>query len=294
MEEIIDNIKCAIIEISDMLRNDNTFNLSQESSVLNDSGDNIKKCDERSNDIFIKNLKNTSSVKALVSEEEYKIIYTNNPGSNYLVCFDPLDGSTNINCNITTGSIFSIFNYSNIDSGHDVICSGYSLYGASTQLCLAYQNSVNFYQLSSNNFSKNFFKIIKSNHKIPYIGAYYSINYLNEPTWSSLIKTFVNQMVDKRKNMRYAGSLVGDAHRILINGGSFIYPKNKENKNAKIRLLYEAYPMAHIFKCAGGFSHNENNDILDVSFPKNIHEKTSIILLGKSENELLSDIHRSL
>lgn len=101
-------------------------------------------------------------------------------------------------------------------------------------------------------------------------------------------------MVDMRKNMRYAGSLVGDAHRILINGGSFIYPKNKENKNAKIRLLYEAYPMAHIFKCAGGFSHNENNNILDIPFPKDIHEKTSIILLGKNENELLSNIHRSL
>ena len=294
MEEIIDSIKCAIIEISEMLRNNNTFNLDQENSFSNDSGDKIKKCDELSNDIFIKHLKNTSSVKALVSEEEYKIIYTNNSGSSYLVCFDPLDGSTNINCNITTGSIFSIFNYSNIDSGLDVICSGYSLYGASTQLCLAYQNSVNFYQLSSNNFSKNFFKIIKSNHKIPNIGTYYSINYLNEPTWSPLIKKFVEHMIQEKKNMRYAGSLVGDAHRILINGGTFIYPKNKENKNAKIRLLYEAYPMAHIFKCAGGFSHNEKKNILDISFPKDIHEKTSIILLGKNEHKTLSNIHRSL
>ena len=134
MEEIIDNIKCTVIEISEMLKNNNTFKLGQENSFLNDSGDKIKKCDEISNDIFIKHLKNTSSVKALVSEEEYKIIYTNNSGSSYLVCFDPLDGSTNINCNIT-GSIFSIFNYSHIDSGHDIICSGYSLYGASTQLC---------------------------------------------------------------------------------------------------------------------------------------------------------------
>ena len=282
--ELIPILEKSFLEIANLMRNQNTLDLGDYMNEYNFSGDDVKQLDLMSNVILKTNLEKCNKVRCIGSEEDEELHYTKHEDAPYLICFDPLDGSTNIDVNITTGTIFAIYKYDNnneIKNGRNIIMSGYSLYGASTQYLIAYNNKLSMYQYVS---SENMFVCNKTDMKIKEKGNIYSINESAKHTWcDKRFNSFIETCINNGYNMRWVGSLVADAHRTLIKGGFFAYPANNKNTNGKIRLLYEAYPFAHIFETAGGYGSNGEEQLLDVPFPENIHQKTPIILSSNSE-----------
>ena len=289
--EIIKLLEKGFIQISDLIRNENSLQLSHLTESNNNSGDDVKKLDIVSNDILKDILKECSLVRKVGSEEEDELFETKFVDAPYLVCYDPLDGSSNIDVNITTGTIFCIYKYEedgSIKNGHNIIASGYCLYGGATQYMMAYEDKLSFYQYS--NISQEFY-LLNDNLRIKTKGALYSLNESNRNMWlDTRFEKIINKFIEEKYNARWVGSLVADAHRTIIKGGFFSYPGNIKDKNGKIRLLYEAYPFAYIFHVGGGFSSNGEKNILDIPFPEKIHQKTSIILCGKYENEIFLNI----
>lgn len=287
MLNIIDSIKESCIEIANLIHNSNSIELSKMSTKYNLSGDDVKKLDILANNILKDNLSKIPDIKCMGSEEDNDIIFVNNNG-NYMVCFDPLDGSSNIDVNITTGTIFVIFEFkgNKILNGRDIVSAGYCLYGGSTQLVIANDNSVKMHQLINNKFS-----LINDNLKVRNMGSIYAINECNKYIWNdSRYAKLTDNLISKNYTARWVASLVADAHRTIIKGGFFAYPGNKKYPEGKIRLLYEAYPFAYIFEKAGGFSSNGYTNLLDLNFPENIHQKTSIILSSKFEFDLFNKL----
>ena len=282
--ELIPILEKSFLEIANLMRNQNTLDLGDYMNEYNFSGDDVKQLDLMSNVILKTNLKKCNKVRCIGSEEDEELHYTKHEDAPYLICFDPLDGSTNIDVNITTGTIFAIYKYDNnneIKNGRNIIISGYSLYGASTQYLIAYNNKLSMYQYVP---SENMFVCNKTDMKIKEKGNIYSINEANKHMWcDKRFNSFIESCINDGYTTRWVGSLVADAHRTLIKGGFFAYPANNKNTSGKIRLLYEAYPFAHIFETAGGYGSNGEEQLLDVPFPENIHQKTPIILSSNSE-----------
>ena len=280
MEDIIDILKFCFKEISDKIRNNNSLILGDMTESLNKSGDNCKNLDIIANNIIKNALEKCKSVKNIISEEEDEIIELNKEGK-YMVCYDPLDGSSNIDINVGTGTIFSIFDSGNIKSGRNILLAGYCIYSSSTQLVLCENSKVNMYQLIDNEF-----KLIRENIEVPLRGNIYAINTSYKYQWLEHCydSNFISELIKKKYNMRWTGSLVLDAHRLLLNGGFFAYPKNNNNSFGKIRLIYEAFPIAYILSCAGGFAITLYDHILKMRFPKDdIHEKIEIRLFSEEE-----------
>ena len=282
--DLLPTLEKSFLEIANLMKNQNTLDLGGYMDEYNFSGDDVKQLDLMSNVILKTNLEKCVQVRCIGSEEDKELHYTEHKNAPYLICFDPLDGSSNIDVNITTGTIFAVYKYDDkneITNGRNIIMSGYSLYGASTQYIIAYHNNVSMYQYVP---SEQKFVCIKTNMKLKEKGNIYSINEANKHIWcDKRFVPFIDSRIKENYSTRWVGSLVADAHRTLIKGGFFAYPANEKNKDGKIRLLYEAYPFAHIFEVAGGFGSNGEEQLLDIPFPKNIHQKTPIILSSNSE-----------
>lgn len=288
--DIITCLKESFIEISHLIRTQNSLELSSLQNANNCSGDDVKKVDFLANEILKKNLLTCKSVRKIGSEEDDTLIETSYKDAPYLVCFDPLDGSSNIGVNITTGTIFGIYEYdenNKIKSGRNLVMSGYCLYGGCTQFLLNNNKKLSFYQLDK----ENKFVLLIDDFKMKEKGNTYSFNESNKKLWLNQdYEKMIEKCIYQNYSSRWVGSLVADGHRTLINGGFFAYPENTKNKKGKIRLLYEAYPFAHIYKIGGGYASNGYQDLLDVPFPENIHEKTPIVLCSKFENELFKNL----
>ena len=282
--DLLPTLEKSFLEIANLMKNQNTLDLGDYMVEYNFSGDDVKQLDLMSNVILKTNLEKCVQVRCIGSEEDKELHYTEHKNAPYLICFDPLDGSSNIDVNITTGTIFAVYKYDDkneITNGRNIIMSGYSLYGASTQYIIAYHNNVSMYQYVP---SEQKFICLKTNMKLKEKGNIYSINEANKHIWcDKRFAPFIDSCIKENYSTRWVGSLVADAHRTLIKGGFFAYPANEKNKDGKIRLLYEAYPFAHIFEVAGGFGSNGEEQLLDIPFPKNIHQKTPIILSSNSE-----------
>lgn len=285
---VLEIIKKCCLDISNLIKFSNPLEMSKLSEKFNLSGDNAKKLDLLANEILLENLKKCNCIREIGSEEEEQLFKTQYTNGDYMICFDPLDGSSNIGVNITTGTIFALYKYKDgkIKDGTNIVMAGYCLYGGSTQLVVA-KETVKIYQL--NKFG--FFAEKEKNWKIPQKGKYYSVNESNKYDWIDKKNSlFLDNLIKEKYSSRWVGSLVADGHRTLIKGGFFSYPANIKNKNGKIRLLYEAYPFAYIFYIAGGYSLNgkENKFLLEVPYPENnCHQKTPIILSSKYEFDLL-------
>ena len=286
MDEILVNLKYSCYEISKLMRETDPIRLSKITNDNNKSGDDVKKLDILSNEILKKNLLKCKNIRMIGSEEEDEFIYTENEDGDYLVCFDPLDGSSNIDSNITVGTIFVIYSIKKgLYDGNSIVCSGYCLYGSSTQLIIG-TNKIEMYLLKDSKFI-----LIEDNLKIKEKGNMYSINESNKNKWiGDFDKKLINNLIDKNYTSRWVGSMVTDCHRTLIKGGIFGYPKNKKDTNGKIRVLYEAYPLAYIFKLAGGDSSDGEKNILDIKFPKNIHQKTAVYLGSQYEMNIFKEL----
>uniref|UniRef100_A0A6C0LXQ0 fructose-bisphosphatase n=1 Tax=viral metagenome TaxID=1070528 RepID=A0A6C0LXQ0_9ZZZZ len=287
LETILEILKSSCIKIANLIRDSNSLELSKLSKEYNISGDNVKRLDILANTILKNDLSKSKLVRAIGSEEEEDIFYTENTTAPYLVCYDPLDGSSNIGVNITTGTIFAIYQYNDnvIKDGHNIVMAGYSLYGGCCQLIVAKKN-IEIFQLSRDSSGKDFFNSISKSWKIPNKGCYYAINESNKYIWLDNRNKIIGDILIKEGySARWVASMVADAHRTLIKGGLFSYPANSKNIYGKIRLLYEAYPFAYIFKIAGGKSLNGRNnmDILDIPYPIKCHQKTPVILSSNYE-----------
>ena len=291
VDNIIKVIQDSCIVISELIRTKHSGDLSciVDSNV---SGDEVKQLDLLSNKILLDSLLTCENVRNVGSEEEDDLIPTNNETAPYLVCYDPLDGSSNIDCNITVGTIFGIYKYENncIKSGRSIVCAGYCLYGGSTQFIVATELGAKMYLLDNNKF-----KLINDNLTIKEKSNVYSINESNKHKWNDpRYKLFTEHCISNNYTARWVGSLVGDAHRTIIKGGFFAYPADKKSPNGKLRVLYEALPFAFIFKIVGGHSSNgELDSLLDLKIPENTHQKTPLILSSKYEYNIFANLNYS-
>jgi len=207
----------------------------------------------------------------------------------YIVTFDPLDGSSNIDCLVSIGSIFGIFRKPEgvdgqkmaLQSGRNMVCAGYALYGSATMMVIGINNAVNGFMLDP---SIGEFVLTDPNMKIPKKGKIYSLNEGYEKKWEPAIYEFVRSKKEGAKaySMRYIGSMVADVHRTIKYGGIFLYPKTADAPKGKLRVLYECFPMAYILELAGGAASDGYKPILDI-VPEGLHVRSPIFLGNKED-----------
>lgn len=288
-------LEAAFKEISDYLR---FYNYGIDKDYLdkvNSSGDKIKDADIVCESIIVKHIKKSSiNIVGYISEETKTFVtlnrkylknkvYANQGDKEYIVAFDPLDGSSNMSSNINTGTIYAIYEYDSLNCKIlNIVKAGYCLYGPATILVETHYDSVLMKQLNINNefvFSKRIsMDVNTSKNKI------ISINHEDYEPEINYLKKQYRTLGYKH---RWTGTMVADVHRLLMNDGLFFYTSGSKAPNGKIRYLYEAVPMAYIFSNAGGIGLNESLfDILkSIQNYKidNVHKKTSIILCSKNE-----------
>ncbi len=260
----------------------------------NIQGEEVQKLDELSNNLLIQHLSLSGEFFALASEElDEPIFPEEGKDAKYVIAFDPLDGSSNIDVNINIGTIFSIHRRVNSDvsdflqEGYKQVAAGYVIYGSSTMLVLSTGNGVNGFTLDP---AVGMYLLSHPNMKIPEKGKIYSINESNDKKWIDAgLKEYIESLKDEGYTSRYIGSMVADVHRTLIKGGIFAYPADVKNKNGKLRLLYEAAPMAFLTVQAGAVATTGKEDILNIK-PTDIHQRVPVFLGGKYEIEKLKSM----
>lgn len=284
LHSILTAICKSSIEIEKKVRYSGLYQLHGNHSSQNTSGDIQKKLDVISNDIMIHYLIHSYACNVLLSEENDEPIYVPaDKKGKYLVAFDPLDGSSNIDCNAPLGTIFSISENEENEvllNGNRMLMAGYVLYGPSTEIVIAYDNKVNRFMLHETGSFCHMGQILLQGEK-----KIYSINEGNANHWYADTAKFIDECKKMGYAARYIGSMVADVHRTLLYGGVFSYPADKKNKKGKLRLLYECFPMAKIIECAGGraiVGNLSNQRILDV-VPTSIHQRTPILLGSEKE-----------
>jgi len=258
---------------------------------LNVHGEAVQKLDQFANDTFIKILQHTGHLIGIASEEmeEPYQIPDSYPKGKYVFLMDPLDGSSNIDVNISIGSIFSIYRRKSTGShatmedflqkGRDQICAGYIIYGSSTMMVYTTGFGVHGFTLDP---SIGEFLLSHENICIPSRGSIYSINEGNDSIWGNGVGQYVQKVKKEGKSARYVGSLVADFHRNLLKGGIFLYPADAKNKNGKLRLLYEASPLAFIVEQANGKGSDGSLPILDI-VPEKVHQRVPLIIGSKDD-----------
>ena len=264
-------LESSFIQISNLIRNSNNLTLGKENSSQNKTGDLVKELDILSHNIIIDEIKILPEIAGYISEESDDICFTS-PIGKYIVAFDPLDGSSNINCNVTVGTIYGIYTWdSHLKEIGDIQDAGYCLYGPCTNLVRTEDGEVKMYQLNQSN-EFEFISILSLVGKTMKI---YSINESNYYDFKSAkIRQLVMDYKIKKYNLRLVGSMVADCHRTLVQGGIFMYPETNGNPDGKLRLVYESMPMALIFETCGGKSWDGFKSILENKIDlKNIHQK---------------------
>jgi fructose-1,6-bisphosphatase I len=263
---------------------------------INVQGEAVKKMDLFANEVFIAVFKQSGLVCRLASEEMEKPYYIpeNCPIGRYTLLYDPIDGSSNVDINLNVGSIFSIRQQAGDDPeqtgidlfqpGHRQLASGYVLYGPSTILVYSIGKGVHAFTLDP---SLGEFILSAENIQIPKHGPVYSVNEGNFWQWDEALRDFT-RYVHRHEGYtaRYSGALVGDIHRILLQGGVFVYPGTLKNPEGKLRLLYESAPLAFLIEQAGGSASTGLQPILEV-IPDHLHQRTPLIIGSKDDVALV-------
>ncbi|CAH0559260.1 unnamed protein product [Brassicogethes aeneus] len=303
LTQLLNSIQTAVKVISSAVRRAGITKLFGTAGETNVQGEEVKKLDVLANELFINTLKSSLTVGLLVSEENETVIEIEleNRGK-YIVSFDPLDGSSNIDCLVSIGSIFAITKKDDnskpgikdaLQPGNKIVAAGYALYGSATMLVLSIGSGVNGFMLDP---YIGEFILTDQGMRIPDKGQIYSINEGYTHLWDEAIKEYVQNKKDPAKgkpyNARYVGSMVADVHRTIKYGGIFVYPATKQSPKGKLRLLYECNPMAYIVTQAGGLASNGEISILDI-VPTGLHERSPIFLGSKDDvNEILGIIKK--
>lgn len=264
----------------------------------NVQGETQQKLDIFADDQFISALQNGGEACGIASEENDDFVAFDNERSKqgkYIVVFDPLDGSSNIDVNVSIGTIFSIYRRKTeigqkaelkdfLQAGREQVAAGYVIYGSSTMLVYTTGNGVNGFTLDP---SIGEFCLSHPNMRCPESGKIYSINEGKRDEFSKSIQSYLEYVKEDDKSTkrpyacRYIGSMVADLHRNLLKGGIFLYPESKSAVKGKLRLLYECNPMGFIMEQAGGKAHSGKEDILDIQ-PESLHQRVPI-LIGSGE-----------
>ncbi|MEB2775723.1 class 1 fructose-bisphosphatase [Algoriphagus sp. D3-2-R+10] len=256
---------------------------------VNVQGEEQQKLDVIANIRFMRALSKGGEVCAIVSEEEDSVIDLQNSSGKYVVAIDPLDGSSNIDVNISIGTIFSIYRRKTpagspiqkediMQAGTEQVAAGYVLYGSSTMLVYTTGCGVNGFTYEQ---SLGEFFLSHPNIQAPKSGEIYSVNEGTQNDWEEGFKTYIEKCKERRYSARYIGSLVADFHRNLLKGGIYIYPATKKNPSGKLRLLYEANALALIAEQAGAMATDGTQRILEIQ-PTTLHQRTPL-LIGSSD-----------
>ena len=280
-------------------------------SSENVQGEIQKKLDIIANEVLIEANEWGGHLAAMASEEMDAIYVVPNryPKGEYLLLFDPLDGSSNIDVNVSIGTIFSVLKMPEGDSGVDEgdflqpgrqqVAAGYCVYGPQTTLVLTVGDGVAMFTLDREQGS---FLLTQENIRIPDDTQEFAINMSNMRHWDEPVKRYIDECLagqegprGKDFNMRWIASMVADVHRILTRGGVFMYPwdAREPKKAGKLRLMYEANPMSWLIEQAGGAATNGRQRILDIQ-PSALHERVSVVLGSKNEVQRLTSYHPPL
>jgi fructose-1,6-bisphosphatase I len=262
----------------------------------NVQGERVQKLDVLANDIMCTVLERSGRCAMVVSEELDRARVLSETAK-YVVAFDPLDGSSNIDVNISIGTIFSVMRAQNaggrlvegaLQPGSKIVAAGYAVYGSATTLVFSTGRGVHGFTLDP---SVGEFFLSHPNLQCPSRGNTYSINEGNYARWDDRVKKWNDWIKSESPNketpygLRYVGSLVADAHRTLMRGGIFAYPADRKSPEGKLRLLYEANPMAYLFEQAGGAATTGTDRILDIQ-PRALHDRTPLVLGSKEDVEI--------
>ncbi len=273
----------------------------------NVQGETQQKLDIISNDILLEACGKDKTLAGMASEE-METIFSVNKNGRYLLLFDPLDGSSNIDVNVSIGTIFSILEKKSsgdvtekdfLQAGTEQVASGYVVYGPQTTLVYTTGQGVHMFTLDH---ETNEFLLIKENIQISTDTKEFAINMSNMRHWDQPVRRYVDECLagvegtrQKDFNMRWIASMVADVHRILCRGGVFMYPWDKRDpiKPGKLRLMYEANPMSFLIEQAGGASINGKNRIMTLPAEK-LHQRVSVMLGSKNEVDLLQKYHQEI
>ena len=300
---LIEDIASACRVIGNRLRNaafEDNHGLAGHTNV---QGEDQKKLDVIADEVFARICESSPRLAALVSEEREDAVWLKEPEEgDYLLFYDPLDGSSNIDVNLSVGSIFSICNLGTdgdrdvLKAGRTQMCSGYAIYGPTMMLVLTLGDGV--YGFSCE-YGTGDFRLTHPQMTIPAETAEFAINASRYRFWDAPVRQYVDECLagstgprGRDFNMRWTASMVAEVHRILTRGGVFLYPADNGNRVAggKLRLLYEASPMALLVEQAGGAATDGHSRILDLQ-PKGHHQRVPVILGSAKEVDRIAQYH---
>lgn len=305
---LIENVANTCQSISHAVGQGALDNILGSAGSANVQGETQQKLDILANDMLISNLEGSGLLAAMASEELDTIhpIPTHHIQGDYLLLFDPLDGSSNIDINVSIGTIFSILKKTStpsvsesdfLQAGVQQVAAGYVLYGPQTILVLTTGHGVSMFTYDRQH---GVFLLTKSDVQIPQDTKEFAINMSNMRHWAKPVRRYIDECLEgstgtraKDFNMRWVASMVADVHRILCRGGVFMYPwdKREPDKPGKLRLMYEANPMSFLIEQAGGASINGVQRILEIT-PQKLHERVSVMLGSKNEIDKLKAYHQ--
>ncbi len=307
---LLNDIVVACKAISNAVNHGKLAGVLGSAETENVQGETQKKLDVIANDLFLECNMWTGRLAAMASEEMETIysIPERYPRGRYLLLFDPLDGSSNIDINVSVGTIFSVLRRAEGNSapterdflqcGTKQVCAGYALYGSSTMMVLTTGHGVNGFTLHPN---VGEFILTHANMRIPEASREFAINASNMRHWEPPVRRYIDECLAGKQgqrgqdfNMRWVASMVADVHRIICRGGVFLYPLDakmrSKNLGGKLRLLYEANPMSFIVEQAGGLSSTGRQRILEVE-PVELHQRVPVILGSRNEVERIISYH---
>ncbi len=304
---LLNDVVTACKQISHLVNRGNLIGVLGSAESENVQGEVQKKLDIITNDIMVNALNWTGHLAGMASEETDDIIHIppQYPKGKYLALFDPLDGSSNIDVNLAVGTIFSILRCREgvepevgdfLRKGTEQVCAGFVLYGPSTMMVLTTGHGVNAFTLDQDIGE---FILTHPNMMIPCDSHEFAINMSNRRFWEPPVRRYIDECLlgkegvrEKDFNMRWIASMVAEVYRILTRGGVFLYPYDLRDplRAGKLRLMYEANPMAFIIEQAGGACSTGRERILDIR-PQSLHQRVPVILGSKNEVERIVGYH---
>ena len=289
---ILSAISLAAKTIANKVRRARLDDILGSQGSENIQGEEQLKLDVIANEIIMRCLGDRASVAVVASEEDEdpRILRQSSEGGKYCVLFDPLDGSSNLDSCVGVGTIFSVIrNDPAIKDAEDTVCqkgstqvaAGYILYGSSTLMCLTTGAGLNLFELDQ---AVGAFLLVRRGLKMPDRGQTYSINEAYAEQFPQGYQDYLKWAHSEGYSGRYIGSMVADVHRTLVRGGVFLYPPTAKNPSGKLRLLYEANPMAMLIEQAGGVAFSGDERTLDIQ-PSELHQRVPVVLGSREEVE---------
>ena len=306
---LVNDVRLACKRIATLIGKGALSGALGEVDTVNVQGETQKKLDVLANEIFIRTNEWGGQLAGMVSEEmEHPYaIPADYPRGKYLLLFDPLDGSSNVDVNVSVGSIFSVLRCPDgvtepteqdfLQPGTQQVCAGYAIYGPSTMLVLTMGRGVHGFTLDR---EIGEFMLTHPDLRIPETTSEFAINASNSRHWEAAIKRYVRECMEGASgprgrdfNMRWIAAMVADAHRILMRGGVYMYPRDRKDltKAGRLRLLYEANPIGFIIEQAGGRASTGREPVLSVQ-PESLHQRIGLVFGAREEVDRIERYHR--